>query len=102
LIKDEISDLNFTALQVIHNDNINNHALDMLGKIRYLVPSSEKNKQQIKTNMKLLRYTAKIDIMESIEEQTNGPIRYDNKERMIRNDIGNNSWYASLLIIVQN
>ena len=74
MIKDEISDLDFTALQIKANDNINNHVLDILGKTGYLVPSSEKNKQPIKANMKLLRYSDKIDTIDSIEEQTNGPI----------------------------
>ena len=74
MIKDEISDLDFTALQIKSNDNINNHVLDILGKTGYLVPSIEKNKQPIKANMKLLRYSDKIDTMDSIEEQTNGPI----------------------------
>lgn len=31
--------------------------------------------------MKLLSYSDKIDTIDSIEEQTNGPIRCDNKER---------------------
>ena len=81
LIKDEISNLDFTALQIKSNDNINNHALNILGMTGYLVPNSEKNKKPIKASMKLLRYSDKIDTINSIEEQTNGPIQYDNKER---------------------
>ena len=48
LIKDEISDLDFTALKIKPSDNINNHVLDILGKTGYLVPSNEKNSGRLR------------------------------------------------------